>query len=220
MDGNGRYAQSQGKNRTHGHLIGTDNVRNIAIAANDEGVEVLTLYAFSTENWARPKTEVSYLMKLPAVFITKFLKELMEKNIRIVMMGETEKLPSATLKILNKAIKETMNNTGMILNFALNYGFKREMILAVQSIIDQGIKSVDVNEQLIDDNLMTRDYPNVDLMIRTSGEYRLSNFLMWQIAYSELMFVDEPWPLFTPNKFMECVKQYYLRDRRFGGLNQ
>lgn len=218
MDGNGRYAKTQGKERTFGHLQGTDNVRNIAVAANDEGVEVLTLYAFSTENWKRPIDEVNYLMKLPAVFIDKFLSELMEKNIRIKMMGETESLPKDTLKVLNRAILKTSNNTGMILNFALNYGFKREMVLAIQGMINDRLSAESINEELIEQYLMTADYPSVDLMIRTSGESRLSNFLMWQLAYSELLFVEESWPEFTPDAFKMCIENFKQRNRRFGGL--
>ncbi|MFI3284991.1 MAG: isoprenyl transferase [Erysipelotrichaceae bacterium] len=218
MDGNGRYAKKLGEKRTFGHLQGTDNVRNIAIAANDEGVEVLTLYAFSTENWKRPQEEVSYLMKLPAVFIDKFLGELMEKNIRIQMIGQTDLLPADTLKVLNYAIEKTSINTGMILSFALNYGSRDELVCAMRTINDLGIESEQIDEEMITQHLMTKDYPEVDLMIRTSGECRISNFLLWQLAYSELMFVDVPWPLFTPYEFKACVTQFYQRDRRFGGL--
>ncbi|MCI5774357.1 MAG: polyprenyl diphosphate synthase, partial [Erysipelotrichaceae bacterium] len=130
MDGNGRWAKAKGLPRTQGHFVGVDNVRNIAIKANDMGIKVLTVYAFSTENWKRPMEEVSYLMKLPAIFFDKFMKELMEKNIRIKMIGEMEQIPKDTAKILQRAIDKTANNTGMILNFAMNYGSRREMLLA------------------------------------------------------------------------------------------
>lgn len=221
MDGNGRWAKAQGKNRTQGHLVGTDNVRNIAIAANDMGIEVLTVYAFSTENWKRPLEEVNYLMKLPALFFDKFMKELMEKNIRITMIGEMADIPSETAKILQRAIDKTANNTGMVLNFAMNYGSRREMILAMQQYAQDVLdnkRPVKLSEDDFDKYLMTRDFPPVDLMIRTSGEQRISNFLLWQLAYTELMFVDEPWPEFTPEKFKFYCSEFTKRDRRFGGI--
>ncbi|MDO4701875.1 MAG: isoprenyl transferase [Erysipelotrichaceae bacterium] len=220
MDGNGRWAKSQNKMRTFGHLKGTDNVRNIAIAANDQGVEVLTLYAFSTENWKRPKDEVSYLMKLPALFFNKFMAELMEKNIRIMMMGEMDQIPKETAQILMKAMEQTKNNTGMILNFAMNYGSRREMILAVNHILKDAKegKLETVDEERFEQYLMTSKFPPLDLLIRTSGEYRISNFLLWQLAYAELMFVDLPWPEFDEQQFLKCLEDFYKRNRRFGGI--
>lgn len=220
MDGNGRWAKSQNKMRTFGHLKGTDNVRNIAIAANDQGVEVLTLYAFSTENWKRPKDEVSYLMKLPALFFNKFMTELMEKNIRIMMMGEMDQIPKETAQILIKAMDQTKNNTGMILNFAMNYGSRREMILAINHVlkdVKEG-KIETVDEERFEQYLMTSKFPPLDLLIRTSGEYRISNFLLWQLAYAELMFVDLPWPEFDEQQFLKCLENFYKRNRRFGGI--
>ncbi len=220
MDGNGRYAQSLSKQRTFGHLQGTENVRNIAIAANKHKVKALTLYAFSTENWTRPLEEINYLMKLPALFIDKFLNELMDNDVRITMIGEEDKIPKDTLKVLKRAIEKTKDNNGMILNLAINYGFKSEMTIAIQNMIKDNVKPEDVNPELIDNYLMTKDLPPVDLLIRTSGEYRISNFLMWQLSYSELIFTDVPWPLFNEEKFDECIKEFYGRNRRFGGLNQ
>lgn len=220
MDGNGRWAKSQNKMRTFGHLKGTDNVRNIAIAANDQGVEVLTLYAFSTENWKRPKDEVSYLMKLPALFFNKFMAELMEKNIRIMMMGEMDQIPKETAQVLIKAMDQTKNNTGMILNFAMNYGSRREMILAINHVlkdVKEG-KIETVDEERFEQYLMTSKFPPLDLLIRTSGEYRISNFLLWQLAYAELMFVDLPWPEFDEQQFLKCLEDFYKRNRRFGGI--
>lgn len=218
MDGNGRYANSLSKKRNFGHLQGTENVRNIAIAANKHNIKVLTLYAFSTENWSRPAEEVNYLMKLPAFFIDKFLNELMENDVKIEMIGESSALPKDTLKVLNRAIETTKNNKGLILNLAINYGFKREMVLAVSNIIKDGYKASEIDENLINSYLMTKDYPDVDLLIRTSGESRISNFLMWQIAYSEIIFTKVPWPIFTEDEFDKCIEEYYNRDRRFGGL--
>lgn len=223
MDGNGRWAKRQNKLRTQGHYQGSENVRNIAIAANDDGIEVLTLFAFSTENWKRPEEEVSYLMKLPAIFFQKFLKELMEKNIRIQMIGQLEGIPVETAKLFQKAIEDTKNNTGMILCFALNYGSQREILLAAKEYakdVRDGKANLDITEKEFENYLMTKDYPPIDCLIRTSGEYRLSNFLLWQIAYSELIFVDEAWPDFTSVQFNQCLDDFKKRDRRFGGIKE
>ena len=223
MDGNGRWAKAHGKVRTQGHLVGVDNVRNIAIKANDMNIKVLTVYAFSTENWNRPLEEVDYLMKLPALFFNKFMKELMEKNIKITMIGEMEGIPQETAKVLQRAIDETANNTGMILNFAMNYGSRREITLAAKKYALDVLNDkagLDIDEKEFGKYFMTADFPEVDLLIRTSGELRLSNFLLWQIAYTEFMFVDEPWPEFTPERFEYYCNEFLKRDRRFGGIKQ
>ena len=223
MDGNGRWAKAHGKVRTQGHLVGVDNVRNIAIKANDMNIKVLTVYAFSTENWKRPLEEVDYLMKLPALFFNKFMKELMEKNIKITMIGEMEGIPQETAKVLQRAIDETANNTGMILNFAMNYGSRREITLAAKKYALDVLNDkagLDIDEKEFGKYFMTADFPEVDLLIRTSGELRLSNFLLWQIAYTEFMFVDEPWPEFTPERFEYYCNEFLNRDRRFGGIKQ
>ncbi len=222
MDGNGRWAKKQGKPRTAGHYKGSENVRDIAIAANDLGVKVLTLYAFSTENWSRPEDEVNYLMKLPSVFFEAYLKELMKNNIRITFIGEMDKFPAETRKVMENAIEKTKDNTGLILNFALNYGSRREITLAVQKIAsevkDGTIEVGDINEQVIENHLMTADYPAIDLMIRTSGECRLSNFLLWQLAYAEFYFTEVSWPEFTKEELEKALDIYANRHRRFGGL--
>ena len=222
MDGNGRWAKKQGKPRTAGHYKGSENVRDIAIAANDLGVKVLTLYAFSTENWSRPEDEVNYLMKLPSVFFEAYLKELMKNNIRIAFIGEMDKFPVETRKVMENAIEKTKENTGLILNFALNYGSRREITLAVQKIaneVKEGTLEVnDINEQVIENHLMTADYPAIDLMIRTSGECRLSNFLLWQLAYAEFYFTEVSWPEFTKEELVKALDIYANRHRRFGGL--
>lgn len=223
MDGNGRWAKKNNKPRSFGHLEGTSNVRNIAIEANDLGIEVLTLYAFSTENWSRPLEEVNYLMQLPAIFFKKYLKELMEKNIKISMIGEFEQIPKATKDILQKAIKETQNNTGMVLNFAMNYGGQREIALAAKQYAEEvqsGKRANDLTEKEFSNYLMTKDFPPVDLLIRTSYELRISNFLLWQIAYAELMFIEESWPEFTPERFREVIHDFLNRERRFGGIGK
>ncbi|MBR5796575.1 MAG: isoprenyl transferase [Erysipelotrichaceae bacterium] len=222
MDGNGRWAKKQGKPRTAGHYKGSENVRDIAIAANDLGVKVLTLYAFSTENWSRPEDEVNYLMKLPSVFFEAYLKELMKNNIRIAFIGEMDKFPTETRKVMENAIEKTKENTGLILNFALNYGSRREITLAVQKIAnevkDGTLEVSDINEQVIENHLMTADYPAIDLMIRTSGECRLSNFLLWQLAYAEFYFTEVSWPEFTKEELVKALDIYANRHRRFGGL--
>ena len=221
MDGNGRWAKKQGKVRTAGHYQGVENVRNIAIAANDLGVEVLTVFAFSTENWKRPEEEVSYLMKLPSVFFKRFLKELMEKNIRITMIGEMDQIPKETAKVLQAAIDDTKANTGMILNFAMNYGGRREIVLAAQAYardVRDGKASDTISDEQFGQYLMGAQFPPLDLLIRTSGEYRISNFLLWEIAYAEMIFVDEAWPDFTPELLKQCLDQVKQRDRRFGGV--
>jgi len=222
MDGNGRWAKKQGKPRTAGHYKGSENVRDIAIAANDLGVKVLTLYAFSTENWSRPEDEVNYLMKLPSVFFEAYLKELMKNNIRIAFIGEMDKFPAETRKVMENAIEKTKENTGLILNFALNYGSRREITLAVQKIAsevkDGTLEVGDINEQVIENHLMTADYPAIDLMIRTSGECRLSNFLLWQLAYAEFYFTEVSWPEFTKEELVKALDTFANRHRRFGGL--
>ncbi|MPM75411.1 Ditrans,polycis-undecaprenyl-diphosphate synthase ((2E,6E)-farnesyl-diphosphate specific) [bioreactor metagenome] len=220
MDGNGRWAQKQHQERTYGHYQGVENVRNIAIRANDLHIEVLTLYAFSTENWSRPLEEVNYLMKLPEVFFSRFLTELMEKNIRIAMIGFWDKIPADTQRVLKMAISKTAGNTGMTLYFAMNYGGKQEILEAVNQCLldnkDQSLTKLD--EAGFDRYLQSGAFPDVDLMIRTSGEYRISNFLLWKLAYAELAFLPEAWPEFTPARFAEVIEDFYHRNRRFGGL--
>ena len=221
MDGNGRWAKAQHKERTFGHQEGSEKVREIAIAANDLGIEVLTLYAFSTENWKRPQEEVDFLMKLPDVFFKRFLKELMDKNIRIQSIGELSAFPDATRDVLERAIKTTSSNTGMILNFAMNYGGRREIVLAAkhfaQDVLDKKA-TIDIDEELFNTYMMTSHYPEVDVCIRTSGDTRISNFLLWQLAYTELVFEETPWPAFSAELFKSILNDVAKRDRRFGGL--
>ena len=222
MDGNGRWAKEQGKPRTCGHYGGVKNVRRIAIHANDVGVKALTLYAFSTENWKRPLEEVSYLMSLPKIFFEAYLKELIEKNIKVTMIGEWDKIPEEAAYFFRSAIEKTANNTGMVLNFALNYGSRDEIVKACMAYaLDYKNNKVDtLNEEMFKSYLMTKDLADVDLLIRTSGEERISNFLLYQIAYSELVFTDVNWPDFDEKVFDECLATYQNRKRRFGGLNK
>ncbi len=220
MDGNGRWAKKQDKQRTFGHLSGSENVRNIALAANKLNIKVLTLYAFSTENWKRPMEEVDYLMKLPEVFFNRFMDELMREGIKIMAIGDLSKFPPNTQRVLLNAIDRTKNNSGLILNFAMNYGGRDEIIRAVNAIANEvRLGTLDIiDETVFESYLMTSGLPPVDLMIRTSGEQRISNFLLWQLAYSELVFTDVSWPDFKEDDLVQALKVFENRSRRFGGL--
>ena len=223
MDGNGRWAKKRHKPRFIGHKEGMNNIRRIALAANDLGIKVLTLYAFSTENWARPTDEVNYLMKLPINFFDKFMPELMENNVRVNIMGYAEELPEKTYQVTQKAMADTANNSGMVLNFAFNYGSRKEIITGVKNIlrkVQEGQLKIDeINEKLFSENLMTADlapYDDPDLLIRTSGEERISNFLLWQLAYTEFSFTEKLWPDFDEEDLKKLIAEYQTRDRRFG----
>lgn len=220
MDGNGRWAKKQNLPRTAGHKKGADRVRDIALEAKRLGIQKLILYAFSTENWKRPEDEVSYLCKLPGLFFNKFIQELMDNNIRVTFAGELEKFPENTKAVIRKAVNQTAVNTGMELCLAINYGSQRELVLAMQNYANQvasGQRENDIQEQEVNELLFVQE--NVDLMIRTSGECRISNFLLWQIAYAELIFTPIPWPDFDEQALQQCIAEYQNRDRRFGGLS-
>ncbi len=226
MDGNGRWAKKRHLPRVAGHKQGMETVKTVTKAASHLGVKVLTLYAFSTENWKRPKSEVGFLMNLPVAFFNNFVPELIENNVKVSVMGIIDELPVKTQKAVHDAIEQTSQCTGMILNFALNYGSRLDIRLAVQSIADEvsagKISSDAINDKLISQHLMTGflgDIADPDLLIRTSGEERISNFLLWQIAYSELVFTDTLWPDFDGSVLERMILEYQHRDRRFGGLN-
>ncbi|MGY5339340.1 isoprenyl transferase [Levilactobacillus spicheri] len=225
MDGNGRWAQQRHLPRIAGHKQGMNTVKTVAKAASHLGVKVLTLYAFSTENWKRPTTEVNYLMKLPVDFFGTFVPDLIKNNIRVKVMGYTEDLPDATQKAVRDAIAATKDCTGMVLNFALNYGGRAEIVTAVQRLAQQvqagTLDPTVIDEALLSQNLMTGDLGDLqdpDLLIRTSGEERLSNFMLWQVAYSEFVFMAQHWPDFDQTTLEEAIYQYQQRHRRFGGL--
>ena len=224
MDGNGRWAKKRNMPRVKGHYEGMQTVKKITKYASKLGIQYLTLYAFSTENWARPKEEVSYLMDLPEKMFTSFMPELMENNVKVEIIGVVEKLPENTRKAVEDAIEQTKNNTGLKLIFALNYGSKDEIVTAVKRIAqgaaNNEYKVEEIDEQLISDNLFTKDTPDPDLLIRTSGEQRISNFLLWQISYSEFIFTKVAWPDFVEEEFYKALLEYQSRDRRFGGLNE
>lgn len=225
MDGNGRWAKERGLKRTEGHREGMEAIRRVAHHAANRGVKVLTLYAFSTENWKRPPQEVHYLMKLPVEFFDRFVPELIENNIRVHMMGIEEKVPSSTLKSIHKAMDETKHCTGMVLNFAFNYGGRLEITEAIktiaQDVLEGQVTVRDIDEELIAQQLFSNDlapYSDIDLMIRTSGEQRLSNFMLWQNAYSEFYFAEKNWPDFNGELFDQALSSYQQRHRRYGGL--
>ncbi|KHF39748.1 isoprenyl transferase [Halalkalibacter okhensis] len=222
MDGNGRWAKQKGLPRIAGHREGMKVINKIVRKADDLGVEILTLYAFSTENWKRPKTEVDYLLKLPERFLNKELPTLIEKNVKVRLMGSIEKLPEHTKKAVSKAVRETENNTGLVLNFALNYGSRFELINAVKEIAQQvesgTLHPAEIDESVLTEHLMTAELRDPDLLIRTSGELRLSNFMLWQVAYSEFWFTDVLWPDFNEKHLVEAIAVYQKRARRYGGV--
>ncbi|WJY28707.1 MULTISPECIES: isoprenyl transferase [Sporosarcina] len=222
MDGNGRWAKSRKLPRIAGHHEGMKTVRKTTLFANELGVQVLTLYAFSTENWKRPKREIDFLMKLPGEFLTTYLPELVENNVKVEMIGSAELLPAHTKEAIEKAIEETSANDGMVLNFAMNYGSRFEIAEAVKGIARQlengELRPDDITEETVGDAMMTRHLPDPDLLIRTSGEVRLSNFMLWQLAYAELAFTEVLWPDFNENTMLDILEDYQKRSRRFGSL--
>lgn len=219
MDGNGRWAKARGLPRTAGHKKGADRIRDVALEANRAGVRKLILYAFSTENWKRPEDEISYLCKLPGIFFNRFIKELMENNIRVTFAGELERFPEETQAVINKAVEQTRNNTGLELCIAINYGSRRELQLAMQKYaaeVAEGKRKNDFVPEEMGQYLFVPE--DVDLLIRTSGEERISNFLLWQIAYAELIFTPEAWPDFDEAALQECLEVFRQRNRRFGDV--
>ena len=226
MDGNGRWAQNRRLPRVVGHKEGMETVKKITKHASHLGVQVLTLYAFSTENWKRPTEEVDFLMQLPVDFFDTFVPELIKENVRVHVMGYQEFLPKHTQDAVERAMAQTKDNTGMILNFALNYGSRAEIVSAVkavyQEVSEQSGDIETINEEMIANHLMTGFLPtelrDPELLIRTSGEERISNFLLWQIAYSELFFTDALWPDFNESLLETSIASFQNRDRRFGGL--
>jgi len=224
MDGNGRWAKQQGKMRVFGHRKGVKAVREAIEGAAEIGVEYLTLYAFSTENWNRPKYEVDALMSLLLSSLKDELKTLQENNIKLEVIGEISKLPSKNQKELQQVIDKTKYNTRMTLILALSYGSKLEIIEAVKSISEKvknnELDVSEITEETIRENLYTAGKPDVDLLIRTSGETRISNFLLWQIAYAELFFIEKLWPDFDRTDLFNIILDYQNRERRFGKTSE
>ena len=222
MDGNGRWAKKIGKERFFGHNSGISSVRDTIEASIDIGIKNLTLYVFSMENWKRPKNEVKALMHLLFSSIDSELENLNKNNIKLDVIGKKDLLPKTTKKRLESAVEETSNNNGLNLNLAISYGSKQEIIDAVKSISNKVKKNIisleNIDEKIINDHLYTRNLDNVDLLIRTGGEIRVSNFLLWQISYAELFFLELLWPDFKKRHFFEAIVEYQKRARRFGKI--
>lgn len=222
MDGNGRWAKAKGLPRIAGHEVGMTTVIDIAKTANQLGIEIVTFFTFSTDNWKRPEQEISFLMDLPTEFLINHLEDLISNNIQIRVMGNYQNLPKNTLSAIEKAKRMTKKNTGTILNFALNYGGRTEIVDAAkqicQSVSEGKLNISDLDESSFAQYLETSGFPDPELLIRTSGELRLSNFLIWQLAYAELWFTQVYWPDFTSELFKDAICDYQLRSRRFGGI--
>lgn len=220
MDGNGRWAELRHRDRTFGHLKGARVAKTAIEACAELGVEYLTLYAFSTENWLRPKAEVSFLMRLLARHLRRERRSLMKNNIRFAVIGDSSRLPDTVRAEVERTIEETSKNTGMNLVFALSYGGRQEITEAVRKIATEvasgSLKPEDISDSLVTQSLQSSFLPDPDLIIRTSGEFRLSNFLLWQAAYSELYITQTLWPNFTIDELQLALNQYSTRERRFG----
>lgn len=224
MDGNGRWAKKQGLLRVAGHQKGTKAVRDVVEGCAEIGIQQLTLYAFSTENWKRPKMEVETLMKLLVSSLRKEIKTLQDNNIRLNAIGSLQNLPSSVFKELKEVMDKTADNTRMDLTLALSYGSRDELVQAMQQIgakiQSNEISLKDIDESVINEHLYTRKIPDVDLLIRTSGEQRISNFLLWQIAYAELYFTEILWPDYRRENLFEAIYNYQNRERRFGKTSE
>ncbi len=220
MDGNGRWAKRKGLSRIRGHRKGADTVRKIVTFSREIGIRWLTLYAFSEENWKRPSSEVQGLMTLLNRFLKNELKEMQKNGIQLRTIGRTERLPKSTRQILQDTIEKTSSNSNMTLTLALSYGGRQEILDAVLMIVSQiqenKISVSDITEKLVSNSLYTSGMPDPDLLIRTSGEYRVSNFLLWQISYSEIYITQTLWPDFGENEYKKALRDYQMRDRRFG----
>jgi undecaprenyl diphosphate synthase len=222
MDGNGRWAKKKMLPRLFGHKAGVKSLKKIIEYSSDIGIDYLTVYAFSTENWGRPKDEVNGIIKLLFSSIKQYLDELIENNVIIKMIGDRETLSDEILNVFNEVEKKTENNTGMQFIIAFNYGSRSEMIHSVKKIakecVNETIKIEDIDENLMKSNLYTKDIPDPDFVIRTSGEKRLSNFMLWQISYSELYFTDTYWPDFDKDEYIKALNEYQVRKRRYGKI--
>lgn len=220
MDGNGRWAKGKGKLRVFGHHNGVLSVRDVVEGAGEIGIKYLTLYTFSAENWNRPKYEVTAIMELLISTINKEIKKLMESNVRLNTIGDMDMLPEKCRAELVNAMNKTAANTGLVLTLALSYSSRREIVHAAKALaqkVEQGLlKADDIDETVFAQHLYTADMPDPELLIRTSGEYRISNYLLWQIAYAELYFTDKLWPDFRKDDLYEAILNYQNRERRFG----
>ncbi len=211
MDGNGRWAKARGKIRTQGHKVGAETLKTIVRAADTLGIKAITAYAFSTENWKRPVTEVHFIMELLSRYLSSEIEEFKENNVQVRFMGSRQGLPEVVKNKMDHAIEETKNDTGIILNLAISIA---------QQVADGSLKIEDIDASVFENNLYSQGLPSPDLLIRTGGDLRVSNFLLWQIAYSEIWTTQVFWPDFTPDMLVEAIKVYQKRERRFGGLVQ
>ena len=223
MDGNGRWAKEQGKPRTYGHYAGAERLKEIVRIADNIGVKALSAYAFSTENWKRPAAEVSFIMKLLDRYLTNEIETFQKNNVCVRFMGSRDGLPKNVQEKMDNAVQKTKDNTGIILNLAINYGGQAEILEAVKKVaseVKDGLLSIDeINLTSFENYLYTKDLPPLDLLIRTGGDFRVSNFMLWQIAYAEIWNTEIYWPDFSSEYFLQAVRDFQKRDRRFGGLN-
>ncbi|MCF7925003.1 MAG: isoprenyl transferase [Candidatus Izimaplasma sp.] len=224
MDGNGRWAKKRHLPRTFGHKKGSENLKDIAIACNDLGIKALSVYAFSTENWNRPKDEIEFLMALPSEFEETFKGQFEKHDIRVIFSGRRDRFNAKVIDLINRVEEKTQDRQGLILNICFDYGGQYELTRATQLIakkVKNGTLSPDaIDTSVIENHLYTKELPPLDLLIRTSGEQRISNFLLWQIAYSEFIFTKTYWPAFNEKKLYKAIKQFQKRTRRFGGLKE
>lgn len=218
MDGNGRWAKKRLLPRKAGHREGVAALKRMIEECEKAGVEMVTFYAFSTENWKRPQDEIDALFKMVKEFADKHLAEYVKRGYRIMFMGDLTKLPKETVDALRKILSEAKDNTGMIVNIALNYGGRDEILHAVNRILDTGVREVDM--QTLSDCMYTGGLPDPDVIVRSSGEKRLSNFMLWQAAYAELIFIDDYWPDFDAKIFRQILEEYSQRDRRYGNVRR
>ena len=225
MDGNGRWAAKQGNPRLTGHHAGVKALEKTVQACAEEGVKYMTVYAFSTENWKRPEEEVTGLFQMISLYVRQYTRKLKKENIRVQILGEYEKLPAPAVRSCRYIVEETADNTGMVFNICLNYGSRGEITRAVKQIVrrcqDEGdaLTAEEITEELISSCLYTAEMPDPDMIIRTGGEKRISNYLLWQSAYSEFVYTDVLWPDFGREELMKCIAEFNGRHRRFGGLD-
>lgn len=222
MDGNGRWAKAQGKVRTFGHQAGAETLKTIVRAADKLGVKVISAYAFSTENWKRPVTEVNFIMELLSRYLTNEIEEFNENNVQVRFIGSRDGLPEIVKQKMDYAVKSTKDNTGIILNLAINYGGQAEILHAVRTIAARAVGGElnidEIDNKVFEDYLYTKGLPAPDLLIRPGGDLRISNFLLWQIAYAEIWTTNVYWPEFKPEHLVDAILAYQGRERRFGGL--
>jgi len=224
LDGNGRWAQKNKYIRTIGHKIGAENLKKMAIICNEVGIKVLSVYAFSTENWNRPTDEVDYLMKLPREFEESYKGQFKDNDIKVMFSGRRDRFSDENIQLINKIEEKTKDRKGLILNVCFDYGSHTEIIEAVKEISKEykkaKIKLADIDVAMVESHLYTKDLPPLDLLIRTSGELRISNFLLWQLAYSELYFTKKLWPEFNRKELFKALDNFQKRNRRFGAIKE